>query len=194
MLQQVAPKELWLNDVSSMRILAHPLRLRILGSLRLDGPANSTVLAKRLGTDTGQTSFHLRELAKYALIEEVPDLGRARERWWKAKSDSTRWSDDIKSQYGGAEALDNFENAALNVWELLVRQHREERRRRGRAWHHGGNSGDYPIRTTPDGLERLYNRLVEVIREHAEEQADKDDPAQVDSLVIIHAFPRPTSS
>ncbi|HVT71372.1 MAG TPA: ArsR family transcriptional regulator, partial [Trebonia sp.] len=37
-----------------------------------------------LGESTGLTSHHLRQLAKHGFIEEVPELGRGRERWWRS--------------------------------------------------------------------------------------------------------------
>src|ERR1700754_3119944 len=68
--------ELRLSDVGAMRAMAHPLRMKILGSLRIDGPATSAILARRLNTDSGQTSHHLRQLAKYGFVTEAPELHR----------------------------------------------------------------------------------------------------------------------
>jgi DNA-binding transcriptional ArsR family regulator len=76
-----------LTETETLRAMAHPLRMRILGSLRADGPATSTILARRLGTDSGQTSHHLRLLGRYGFVVDAPELGRGprgRERWWKA--------------------------------------------------------------------------------------------------------------
>ncbi|MFT4284363.1 MAG: helix-turn-helix domain-containing protein, partial [Protaetiibacter sp.] len=49
-------------DARAVRVLAHPLRSRILGRLRLHGPATATELATELQTNTGATSYHLRAL------------------------------------------------------------------------------------------------------------------------------------
>ncbi|MGB0191497.1 MAG: helix-turn-helix domain-containing protein, partial [Nocardioides sp.] len=43
-----------------LKALTHPVRVRMLGMLRIDGPATSTTLAQRLGLNTGATSYHLR--------------------------------------------------------------------------------------------------------------------------------------
>jgi DNA-binding transcriptional ArsR family regulator len=69
-------------DVRSVRALAHPLRLQLLDLLRSGGPSTATRLARRLGESSGATSFHLRQLAKYGYIDEVPRDG-GRERWWR---------------------------------------------------------------------------------------------------------------
>ncbi|MFC6878827.1 ArsR/SmtB family transcription factor [Actinomadura yumaensis] len=80
MTEQPPPKEL--TDPEQVRLLAHPLRQRIAQILR-NGPVSSTSLARELGESTGSTSYHLRRLAKYGFVEEVPELAKGRERWWR---------------------------------------------------------------------------------------------------------------
>ncbi|MET8989354.1 winged helix-turn-helix domain-containing protein, partial [Nonomuraea wenchangensis] len=42
-------------------------------------------LARRMGADPGQVSYHLRQMQKHGLIEDVPELARdSRERWVRA--------------------------------------------------------------------------------------------------------------
>jgi DNA-binding transcriptional ArsR family regulator len=77
-------------DATLLRGLAHPLRVRILGLLREDGPATATTLADRLGQSTGATSYHLRILANYGFVVDDPERNVGRERWWKAAHRSTR--------------------------------------------------------------------------------------------------------
>src|SRR2546422_9174430 len=120
-------RELRLADVRSVRAMAHPLRMRILGSLRIDGPATSAMLARRLNTDSGQTSHHLRQLARYGFVIDAPDLGkgpRGRERWWRAAQDSTSWDDLADLGPEGKEAVLAFENAAHRVWAQMLLQYR----------------------------------------------------------------------
>jgi DNA-binding transcriptional ArsR family regulator len=79
-------------DAAGLKALAHPLRVRMLGVLRSDGPATATQLADRLGESTGTTSWHLRQLAEHGFIEEDPDRGTKRDRWWRARVRSTQLS------------------------------------------------------------------------------------------------------
>ena len=60
-------------DATALKALTHPLRLRMLGMLRIDGPATATGLAERLGLNSGATSYHLRQLAQHGFIEEAAD-------------------------------------------------------------------------------------------------------------------------
>ena len=77
-------------NARQLRALTHPVRLRMLGMLRIDGPATATSLAERLGLNTGATSYHLRQLAEHGFIEDDAAQGSGRERWWKATYTSTR--------------------------------------------------------------------------------------------------------
>jgi DNA-binding transcriptional ArsR family regulator len=72
-----------LHDPAALRALAHPLRIRIIGILRECGPQNATTLARLLDETTGDTSYHLRQLARFSLIHELPQR-RGRQRWWEA--------------------------------------------------------------------------------------------------------------
>jgi DNA-binding transcriptional ArsR family regulator len=82
-------------DAPGLRALAHPLRLRLLGMLAADGPATATKLGSRVGESSGTTSWHLRLLAEQGLIEEDPERGNRRERWWRAAQDRLQvtWAD-----------------------------------------------------------------------------------------------------
>lgn len=76
-----------------MRALAHPLRLRLLGLLRTDGPATATALGERLQVSPALASYHLRQLGAHGFIEAAPDLARdGKERWWRASHQRTSWS------------------------------------------------------------------------------------------------------
>lgn len=66
-----------------LRVLAHPLRSRLLAQLRVHGAATATELAAALETNTGATSYHLRQLAEVGLIEDSGE-GSGRRRLWRA--------------------------------------------------------------------------------------------------------------
>ncbi|MGO1167099.1 MAG: winged helix-turn-helix domain-containing protein, partial [Janibacter sp.] len=50
------------------RLLAHPLRSRILAHLRLHGGATAADLARALSSNTGASSYHARVLAEAGLV------------------------------------------------------------------------------------------------------------------------------
>lgn len=73
-------------DASALKAYAHPLRLRMIQYLNDHGSATATELAKALDESTGQTSYHLRQLARHGLVEDDPERGTGRERWWRSTS------------------------------------------------------------------------------------------------------------
>lgn len=104
-------------DAQSLKGLAHPLRMRILELLSLDGPATSTTLARTLGENTGTVSWHLRHLAQHGFIEEEAGRGTKRERWWRRVPRS--------NQLDIADFRDDPESSgALSVYlDELIRQY-----------------------------------------------------------------------
>lgn len=75
-------------DAASVKVLAHPLRSRLVGALRLHGPSTATALAKILDTNSGATSYHLRRLAEVGLVTDTGD-GDRRRRVWAATAEMT---------------------------------------------------------------------------------------------------------
>ena len=87
-----APREVRRIDNRQVRVLAHPLRMRLLGALRVTGARPPRPPSPELlGTNTGATSYHLRQLAEVGLVIEDPDRGTGRQRWWQAAHDVTDW-------------------------------------------------------------------------------------------------------
>ncbi|MET7536675.1 winged helix-turn-helix domain-containing protein [Streptomyces sp. NPDC005507] len=89
----------WIPPHGARRPLPdHPIRIALLDLLAEVGTVTSTEAAARLGHSSGLCSFHLRQLARYGLIEEAPPTdGRARP--WQL-----RWeSDHLTDQAGAVE-------------------------------------------------------------------------------------------
>jgi predicted ArsR family transcriptional regulator len=72
------------EDPRILRAIAHPMRNRILGELSAAGHLRAADVAAVLGIPANQASFHLRQLAKYGLVELAPELARdGRDRVWR---------------------------------------------------------------------------------------------------------------
>lgn len=89
-------------DAPGLRVLAHPLRSRMLSELRLHGPATATELADRLATNTGATSYHLRKLESVGLVSDTGH-GAGRRRLWAASSRGHSWE---PSEFVGDESAE----------------------------------------------------------------------------------------
>lgn len=84
-------RKVQLTDPRALRALAHPTRLDLMALLRRGEPLTATQAGERIGESAASCSFHLRQLAKYGLVEEAGG-GRGRERPWRATAISTEWA------------------------------------------------------------------------------------------------------
>jgi len=110
-------------DPRVMRALAHPARIEIVEYLNDTGAAvSATEVAGMVGLSPSATSYHLRELAKYGLVEQAPSRGERRERLWRGRSHSLRIDPDLEEP--GAQAAS----------EALVDLYLHREYARVRAW------------------------------------------------------------
>ncbi|GAA1236683.1 winged helix-turn-helix domain-containing protein [Janibacter melonis] len=109
------------------RLLAHPLRTRILAHLRLHGGSTSAELARALGTNSGATSYHLRTLAEGGLVEDT-GLGNAKTRVWALPDED---DDDVVVTRVGTDDDDPL-SAQDEAW--LAHDHVEHLAARAHAW------------------------------------------------------------
>ena len=92
-------------DARAVRVLAHPLRSRVLSQLRMHGPATATGLAEALGTNTGATSYHLRKLESVGLVTDTGD-GEGKRRLWRASTAYHSWnSSDFRHDEDASTAM-----------------------------------------------------------------------------------------
>lgn len=111
------------DDPRILRAIAHPARNRILAELHAAGPLRAADIARVLGMPANQASFHLRQLAKYGLVEEAPDQARdRRDRVWRMVADEgiSFRSEEMFAQPGGDAAMDVYVRRARAWGHLLV--------------------------------------------------------------------------
>jgi DNA-binding transcriptional ArsR family regulator len=152
------------TDVRTLRAIVHPLRIRLLTLLRLDGPATATELARRTGESSGATSYHLRQLERFGYIEDDgPQTGR--ERRWRSTSRTTSWdAGDFPADSEGRAVSDALERRqvqrAVDQFENWV----VRRDRMDPAWLHAATLGDDVLRLTPSQARALIEELYAVLR------------------------------
>ncbi len=164
-------------DARTLRGLAHPLRVRILGLLRSEGPATSTTLADRLGLSSAATSYHLRQLAEYGFITEDPELGQPRERWWRAASRSTYL--DVGAALDDPEAADTTEAYLRSVTRISydqVQAHLDEKLALPGRWRSAGTFSDNRLRLTAAQADELAERMWAIVDEYPRADGPATDP------------------
>jgi len=76
------PDPVEIVDPAAMRALAHPLKWTLMDVLLVEGQATSTRCADLVGESQANCSFHLRQLARYGLVEAAPTTSK-KERPWR---------------------------------------------------------------------------------------------------------------
>ncbi|HEU0194510.1 MAG TPA: helix-turn-helix domain-containing protein [Gaiellales bacterium] len=151
-----------LTDPRSLRAMAHPTRLDLLELLAREGALTATAAGAALGLSAANCSYHLRQLAKYGFVEEVPGGGPGRNRPWRAVDLSHRWSESSGSPATdqAAQTLSQivWERVTLRLAEWLAHQDEEPAEWRDAAF--GATSILY---LTPDELKQLGERVSELV-------------------------------
>src|SRR4051812_31537044 len=151
-------------DATSLKALAHPLRVRLLGLLRIDGPSTATALGAKVGESSGTTSYHLRQLATADLVVEDTERGNARERWWRAAQDSTelhgdKWIDDPEMK----PALDAYMSAVVTSYAARAQAFLDSSDSWPRRWQRAAEMSDYNLSLTAAEAQRLNDAIRDVI-------------------------------
>lgn len=150
-------------DAAALKVLAHPLRSRLLSSLRVGGPATATDLATQLSTNSGATSYHLRKLESVGLVEDSGD-GEGKRRLWRASTDFHTWD---PSDFSG----DEDSETALNWLVRDYARHFSEQFERWLdveaawpiAWRDAAGMSDSFVIATPEQVEQLKAEVDELV-------------------------------
>jgi DNA-binding transcriptional ArsR family regulator len=173
------------TDVRALRALAHPLRNRLLGQLRLNGPATASQLGRAVGESSGSTSYHLRQLAEYGFVEEVEGRGTARERWWRARHRMTSWQrSDLAAQEGGEEVQDEMTRLQIDLHARVLSTSRAQMDRLDPEWPDATSLSDYALRLRPDQARALTAELDAVVTRWMDAHPG-DAPADGTELVFV---------
>lgn len=174
-------------DPHALRVLAHPLRSRLLTALRMQGPATATALARELDTNTGATSYHLRKLASVGLVEETED-GRGRERWWRASTASHEWRErDLAGDPDAEAASDWLRRHYFHGFAERYERWLDAAAGEPVEWRDAADSGDAEIRVSPEHLREFAAELMTLIGRYRE--PSPDDPRARRVAVYFHTFP-----
>ena len=188
-----------------LRALTHPVRLRMLGILRLEGPATATTLAERLRLNTGATSYHLRQLAQHGFVVDDPERGTGRERWWQAAHSSTHTESPPPGDEAAADTMDAYLQVVATIYTEQLQRAMEERPLLSAPWRSASTFSDWSITLTPARAKAVVEKLWAVIEEaDAEAEAsaasgagpeavsgEGEDDESLAFTFQLSAYPRP---
>ncbi|WP_067828686.1 winged helix-turn-helix domain-containing protein [Actinomadura kijaniata] len=163
-----------LDDPGKLKALSHPLRRRILRRLDAHGAATSTTLAEALGESTGTTSYHLRQLERHGLIEEIPERSAGRERWWR-RAESPR---DLR--FPNLDAVPDEQRPVLG--EVLRLMHAEDTELMSRVPEEYARRPEW-VRVsrgsavlTEEGLAEFFEDYIRLLQRHSDQAREAADP------------------
>jgi len=185
-----ARKTFTVSDERALTALAHPLRLRLLGMLRADGPATASGLAERVGESSGVTSYHLRKLAEVGLVEEDADRGTRRERWWRPAHEATRWSNADFIGDPATHRLTVSMRREIYRWQWrLLEQWLAEEGEWDKAWVDAAGLSDNLLVMTPQSLREMTAEIDAVVRRYRDAPPPPDTTDSARVVWLQHTVP-----
>lgn len=166
-----------ISDPKVMRALAHPARIEIVERMNTTGDAmTATECAELVGLSPSATSYHLRELAKYGLIEPAPSRGDGRERVWRTAAQHLQISADDQGPETHAAELALVDLYLNRDYERL-RWWLANREEETGGWSDAGTVQGASLLVTPEELKALNQRVHDLL-EPFQMRGRKDDPPE----------------
>jgi DNA-binding transcriptional ArsR family regulator len=179
-----------LTDPRALRAYAHPVRNKLVALLRRRGPLTATQAAELLDESSGTTSFHLRQLAKYGLVEEAPG-GKGREKPWQATSLMTSVP-PIQANPEATEAARHLRiSIAQHYFELLVgwlRRADDE----PEEWRTAALFGDRIFYATAAELQALKTAIDQLVEPYGRRLTDREERPEGAREITLLGFIYPT--
>ncbi|MDY4678397.1 MAG: helix-turn-helix domain-containing protein [Bifidobacterium tsurumiense] len=153
------------TTTDTLQAMSNPIRMRILGILRINGPRTVGKISQQMNEAPGAISYHLGQLSHARLVEKVasPD-GDRRKSWWKARQDSTQFGNGIEDDDIDATSKDLFRRTAALSHEMAYERFLDKLPSLPDEWSEASANDDHVIRMTADDAKSMINELDEVIR------------------------------
>ncbi|MEV6347964.1 helix-turn-helix domain-containing protein [Actinoplanes sp. NPDC051851] len=188
--QETGRANVRVTEARALRALAHPARIEIVEHLNVSGTSvTATEVAGMVGLSPSATSYHLRELAKYGLVEQAPGQGDGRERRWRSTGGSL-WIDGDASQPEAVAAeralIDlymNRDQERLREW--AARQHDEPV-----EWREASALMGQQLLVTAEELVEINEKVRGLLEPYRVRDRHEEKPAGARRVVIQYAaFP-----
>ena len=182
-----------LSDPRVLRALAHPVRGRILDEIEATGPVRAADIARELGIPANQASFHLRQLAKYGLVEEAPEEARdKRDRVWRSALPSgyTVSLSQLEQAPGGRAAVEVFrQNKQAWGHHVIDRAFATDLPKGSGVF----SLADHALRLTDDEAKELFREVDQLVEGWADRTRGRDPERRTYLLLsLVQPYPDAT--
>ncbi|SEB73371.1 Helix-turn-helix domain-containing protein [Nocardioides exalbidus] len=179
-----------LGDPRVLRAIAHPVRNRILDELSASGPVRAADVARLLGIPANQASFHLRQLAKYGLVEEAPEEARdKRDRVWRAAAPAgyTVNLGTMADEPGGRAAVEVFRASQLARLHAVIDRTFVIDRPKGSGVF---STSDHTLKLTDEEAQELRKEVDDLIDSWADRTRGRDPERRTYLLLqVVQPYP-----
>jgi DNA-binding transcriptional ArsR family regulator len=181
-----------ITDPTTLRALAHPVRLRLLEVLTQHGPLTATEAAERVGDSPSNCSWHLRQLARHGFVTEAEKGGVGRRRPWRIVPVPYAWSGD--------EGSPEFVAVSRELSDLMLHRTLERLRAyRGRAhaeppaWREAAETNDGLAWMTAGELAEFNATIRELVMRCLPRFTDPEQRPAGARLVHLFAYGHPAA-
>ena len=179
------------NDAGALPL--HAVREGLLELLAEGGTLTSTEAAARLGYSSGLCSFHLRQLARYGLIEEAPHSG-GRARPWRLRREEPEpepGPEAASAPASGALPIEGFGELARGLEDESYQRWLDRRDRAPEQWRGRDEAFSAVVYLTPEELNGVAGAVRQVLagyRQREQRPESRPDGALPVAL-ITRLFP-----
>ncbi|MFC8178121.1 ArsR/SmtB family transcription factor [Rhodococcus sp. NPDC057297] len=184
------------SEVSQLKALTHPLRVRILYALRAEGKATASRLGQLVDESPASVSYHLRKLSDGGFVVEAAGAGSdGRERWWTVPPEGFSWTPtDFADTPEGAAASRAAKQVLVDNQFFRQREYDASAKSWGDVWNHAALSCDFVMKLTAAETEAMMKEVQSVFnrwRVHSDERTDAvPSPADTEHVMVFaHGFP-----
>jgi DNA-binding transcriptional ArsR family regulator len=153
------PESREITDARTLRALAHPVRIKLLEELTLDGPMTATEAGERIGESPTTCSFHLRQLARYGFVEEAGG-GRGRARPWRIRHVGMSVPGPSKLDPVAELAADTLAALARERWFARHQAWQETKAAYPPEWRDAADNNEFVLYLTASELRELNDELI----------------------------------
>lgn len=182
-----------IDDVRTMRALAHPDRVAILLFLLSGDPKTATACAEEIDASPSACSYHLRELERFGVVERAEPSGDGRERPWRATaagfSVGKDWTDDSLAARAARRAITHVD---LEENRRLVQRFLEFADDLDPEWKAAVEFHTFELLATPEELNQLNERVAEILKPFRPTERENVSDSAAPVHVVYQAFPRAT--
>ena len=177
-----------ITDSEALKVLAHPLRMALLGALVTEGPMTASQAAALLEESPSNCSWHLRKLAEHGFVREARG-GTGRNRPWQAVSEGLEWGgpeDSADDRPGSRIAADALTDVLVDQEVQRLRAARASRDTEPADWREASGLVQSQLWLTAEETRTLRTELAELLFRHVDRSGDPErrpDGARLVSLV-----------